>query len=149
MILKKMEAQVDQQAKNSRRNCPLFNGIKEEKDEYTHRIIINTLKKEMDIEILSNDLDRLHRIGNPSTKKKERPIIVKFVRYNLRHNIFKNKKLLKGKGVSITESLTKDCIAKLNEARETYGFRNVWTSDGKIFFKDEKNPSSKPLVYYD
>ena len=33
-------------------------------------------------------------------------------------------------------------MEKLNEARETYGFR---TSDHKIFFKDEKNPSSKPL----
>ena len=103
----------------------------------------------MDIEILPNDLDRSHRIANHKTKKKERLIIVKFVRYNLRHNIFKNRKLLKGKGVSITESLTKDGMAKLNEARETYGFRNVWTSDGKIFFKDEKNPSGKPLVYYD
>ena len=72
-----------------------------------------------------------------------------FVRYNLRHNIFKNKKLLKEKVVSITESLTKDRMAKLNEARENYVFRNVWTSDGKIFFKDEKNPSSQPLVYYD
>ena len=97
---------------------------------------------------LLNYLDRSHRIGNPKTKK-ERPIIVKFVRYNSRQNIFKNKKLFKGKGDSITESLTKDRMAKLNEARETYGFRNVWTSDGKIFFKDEKNPSSKPLVYYD
>ena len=103
----------------------------------------------MDIEILPNDLDRSHGIGIPKTKKKERPITVKFARYNLRHNIFKNKKLLKGKCVSITESLTKDCMAKLNEARETYGFRNVWTSDGKIFFKDDKNPSTKPLVYYD
>ena len=91
--------------------------------------------------ILPNDLDWSRNIGNPKTKKKERPIIVKFVRYNLRHNIFKNKKLLKGKGVSITESLTKDRMAKLNEARETYGFRNVWNSDS--------NPSSKPLVYCD
>ena len=40
-------------------------------------------------------------------------------------------------------------MAKLNEAREMYGFRKVWTSDGKIFLKDEKNPSSKPLVCYD
>ena len=47
--------------------------------------------------------------------------------------------MLKGKGVSITESLTKDCMALLNEAREIYGFKNVWTSDGKIFFKDGKN----------
>ena len=40
-------------------------------------------------------------------------------------------------------------MAKLNKARETYGFRNLWTSDDKTLFKDEKNPSSKPLVYYD
>ena len=46
----------------------------------------------MDIEILPNDLDQLHRIGNPKTNKKERPIIVKFVRYSFRHNIFENRK---------------------------------------------------------
>ena len=101
----------------------------------------------MDIEILPNDLDRLHRIGNRNTKTIERLIIVKSVRYNLRHNIFKNKKLLKGKAISITERFTKDRMAKLNQAKETYGLRNVWTSDDKIFFKDEKSPSSKPLLY--
>ena len=140
---------MDQQAQYSRSNCLLFHGIKEGKDEDTDSIIINTVKEEMDIETLLNDLDRSHCIGNPKTKKKERPIIVKFIKYNLKHNIFKNKKLLKGKGASIKESLTKDRMAKLNETRETYGFRNVWTNDGKIFFKDEKNPSSKPLAYYD
>ena len=31
----------------------------------------------MDIEILPNDLDWSHHIGNPKTKKKERPVIVK------------------------------------------------------------------------
>ena len=31
----------------------------------------------MDIEILPNDLDWSHHIGNPKKKKKERPIIVK------------------------------------------------------------------------
>ena len=81
----------------------------------------------MDIEILSNDLDRSHRIGNLKTKKKERPIIIQ-----LKNNIFKNKKLLNWKGVSIIESLTKNPMGKLNEARKAYGFRNVWTSDVKI-----------------
>ena len=75
-----MEAQVEQQAQYSRRNCLLFHGIKEEKGENTDNIIINTVKEEMDIEIIANDLDRPHRTGNPKTKKKERPTIVKFVR---------------------------------------------------------------------
>ena len=131
-----MEAQRDQQAQYSPKNRLLFHGKKEEKGEDTNSIIINTIKEEMDLETLPNDLDRSHRIGNPETNKKERLIIVKFVKYKLRHNIFKNKKFLKGKGVSIRESLKKYRMV-------------VRTSDGKIFFKDEKNPSRKPLVYYD
>ena len=50
-----MEAQVDQQAEYSRRNCLLFHGIKEEKDEDTNSIIINMAKQEIDLEILPND----------------------------------------------------------------------------------------------
>ena len=69
------------------------------------------VKEEMDIETSPNDLDQSHRIGNLKAKTKERRII-KFVRYHLRHYIFKNNKLLKGTGLSITESLTKDRMAK-------------------------------------
>ena len=79
----------------------------------------------MDTKFLPNDLDWFHCVRNHKTRKKEkkkdrkkerkkaktslrRPIIVKFVRLNVRHNIFENKKLLKGKGFSIIESLTKN-----------------------------------------
>ena len=87
-----MEAQVDQQAQYSLRNWPYFHGIKEEKGESTDSIVINTVKEEMDIEILPNDLDRSHRIGNSKRKKKERSITVKFVRHNL--EIVKRKRCL-------------------------------------------------------
>ena len=53
------------------------------------------------------ELDRTHRIRTiRADKNKTRPIIVKFSRYNLRGKVFKNNKKLKGKGYSITESLT-------------------------------------------
>ena len=39
----------------------------------------------MDIEILPNNLDPFHCIANPKTKKNERMIIIKFLRYNLTH----------------------------------------------------------------
>ena len=42
---------MNQQAQYSRRNCLVFHGIKEEKDEDNDSIIINMIKKEMDIEI--------------------------------------------------------------------------------------------------
>ena len=61
---------------------------------------------------------------------------MKFVRYNDRKNVFNRKKKLKGKNISITESLTATRMKKLKEAREIYEFKTVWTSDGKILFKD-------------
>ena len=57
-----------------------------------------------------------------------RSIIVKSARYNVRNRIFKTKKKLKGKIVSIKESLTKRRV-------EMYDFRNVWSHDGKFFFR--------------
>ena len=75
--LKKLEAQVDQQAQYYREDFLLFHRINKERGD---SIIINMVKEEMDIEILPNDLDRSHRTRNPKSKKKERPIIVKFVR---------------------------------------------------------------------
>ena len=67
------------------------------------------------------------------------------MRYNDRKKIFDSKKNLKGKKIAITESLTVTRIKKLNEARESYNFNNVWTSDGKILYKDW---SGNIIIYY-
>ena len=78
-------------------------------------------------------------------KKKARPIIMKFARYHLRGSVFREKRKLKGTGKSFTESLTAKMIGQLNDAREKYGFNNVWSYDDKILFRI--NNESK--VYYD
>ena len=63
----------------------------------------------------------------------------------LRDNIFKNKKLLKGKGVSITETLKKDRMAKLNKARETYALGTFGLEKGKCFLKMKRILQANPL----
>ena len=85
----------------------------------------------MDLDISPGDIDRTHRIGVP-TKGKNRPIIVRSVRYIDRRRIFTNKKRLKGKNMSINESLTKIKMSALKEARNKFGFSSVSTADGKI-----------------
>ena len=50
---------------------------------------------------------------------------------------FKNKKKLKGKGYSITESLTVLRMKKLAEACNSFSFTNVWTQDRKILCKED------------
>ena len=78
-------------------------------------------------------------------QKKARPIIVKFARYNVRGRVFREKRNLKGTGKTITESLTTKRIGQLNDGRENYGFNNVWSYDGKIFYKI----NNEVKVYYD
>ena len=110
-------------------------------------MIINTLNEKLDLDITLRDIERTHGIRDlKETKGKICPIIVKFVRYNDRNIVFRNKKKLKGQKISITENLTKIRMDKLRQAKEVYGFTNVWTNDGKIFFKSDSN--AKPQVYY-
>ena len=54
----------------------------------------------------------------------------------------KKKKKIKGKDIAITESLTATRMKKLNQAREIYDFKNVWTYNGKILFKDGSGNTS-------
>ena len=67
------------------------------------------------------------------------------MRYSDTKKIFDSKKKLKEKKIAITQSLTFTRMNKLNEARERYNFKNVWTSDGKILYKDG---SEKFKIYY-
>ena len=117
--LDKADRALDRQEQYSRRNCQLIHSTDEENQENTAEVAINALKKEMGKEITHLDIDRSHRLGNRKLdKSKPRPIIIKFSRYNVRARIFKNKRKLKGKRTSVTESLTKTRMEKLEKARK-------------------------------
>ena len=145
--LDEMDAVVDRQEQYSMRNCILVHGIVEETVEDTNEKII-TLQQSMDETLKPEDIDRSHRLGKPKSSKnaKPRPIIVKFVRYTSRNRIYRNKKKLKGTGISLTESLTAKRINVLEKAREEHTFNNVWSQDGKIMFFDKN--TNKVKTYY-
>ena len=120
--------------------------MEETSNEDTDKLVLNIIKNDLEINLTEVAIDRTHCIGDPKKKKKKaRPIIVKFVRYYDRKEVFSKKKYLKERGISITESLTSFSMKKLEEAREKYGFKNVWSTDGRIFFK---GANDKPSVYY-
>ena len=146
--LDEMDAVVDRQEQYSKRNCLLVNGIVEQAVEDTDEKIINTLQQSMNETVKPEDIDRSRRLGKPKSSRntEPRPIILKFVRYNTRNRIYRNKKTLKGTGISVTESLTAKRISMLEKSREEYTFNNVWSQDGKIMFFD-KNPN-KVKTYY-
>ena len=77
------------------------------------------------------DID-IRKIGlYEKAKKKARPIIVKFVRYNVRGNVFREKRKLKGTGKSITGKFTTKRIDQLNDTREKFNGRN-FSFEGKL-----------------
>ena len=92
--VKSLEKVSDDHEQYSRRNCLLIHRIEEEKDEDTDEVVGNMLQDKLELEISKKDIDRSHRIGKPSPRKK-RPIIVKFVWYNDRHKAYSNKKKIK------------------------------------------------------
>ena len=120
--------------------------MEENSNEDTDKLVLNIVNNDLEIDLTEVAIDRTHRIGDPKKKsKKVRPIIAKYVRYYDRKKVFSKKKHLKGKGISITESLTNFRMKKLKEAREKNGLKHVWTIDGCIMFKDGND---KPNVYY-
>ena len=123
-----LEKKIDRQELYSRRNCILIHGLKEEQNESTDDRVLELFREELNEDILLVDLDRTHRIRKKRhSSRKPRPVIVKFALYNIREKVFKSKKKLKGKNFSITENLTGYRMNILNEAREKFGFKNVWT----------------------
>ena len=147
--LDKADRALDRQEQYSRRNCLLIHGIDEENQENTDEVVINALKQEMDEEITHLDIDRSHCLGNQKLEKsKPQPIIIKFSRYNVRAKVFKNKRKLKGKRPSVTESSTKTRTEKLQKAREEHCFRNARSNDGKML-KIDVNNHKRVKIFYD
>ena len=104
--IKDIEESVDQQGQHSHRNCLLIHGVEENDNEDMDKLVINVIN-DLEIDLAEVAIDRTHRIRDPKKKRKKAPLIIaKFVRYYDRKEVFSKKKHLKGKGISITESLT-------------------------------------------
>ena len=103
--VEKLEKTLDSQEQYSRRNCLLLHGTEETKHEDTDDIVVKIVNDNIGVDLSKEDLYRSHRIGEKRAGKK-RPIIIKFARYNMRKQVFMNRKRLKGTGYSVTEGLT-------------------------------------------
>ena len=87
----------------------------------------------LDVPVTPYCIDRSHRLGRfqPSSNK-PRPVIVKFVSYETRRQVFLAKRRLKGSKIVITENLTKWRSDLLNRTRAQPDIKAAWTTDGRI-----------------
>ena len=143
-----LEERADDQEQRSRNTCLLIHGVAESDNVETDDAILSVLNNDLNLTHISiNDIQRSHRLGPikrndrllRSNKPRCRPIIVKFLNFRTRQEVFKVKSRLKGKHFMITESLTKNRYDLFKAALLKYGKGNVWTIEGRITTKINNN----------
>ena len=143
-----LEERADDQEQRSRNTCLLIHGVAESDNVETDDVILSVLNNDLNLPHISiNDIQRSHRLGPikrndrllRSNKPRCRPIIVKFLNFRTRQEVFKVKSRLKGKHFMITESLTKNRYDLFKAALLKYGKGNVWTIEGRITTKINNN----------
>ena len=101
------------------------------------------------------EIGRSHRVGKPRNDGTPRPILVKFISYNVRHRIYEARKLLKdipslARKVYFNEDLTRVNGRLAFEARQMKKqdlLADTFTRDGRIYAK--KFTNQKPEVIRD
>ena len=90
----------------SRRNCLVVHGIPESKED-SGDAVLHVFNGQLNVPVTPHSIDRSHRLGRfQQSSNKPRPVIVKFVSYETRRQVFSAKRRLKGTKVVITENLT-------------------------------------------
>lgn len=126
---------LEQQSRE--KNIAVF-GFKERNGENLKKDVIEFFNKsKLETNLTLTDIDRCSRVGKRINNSKPRPIIIKFINYQNKIDIFKIKKNLKGTGITIKEDLTQDNLKLYNIAAQKYGHANAWTKNGVVYVKTQ------------
>lgn len=140
--IKELKIINDDYEQRSRNDCLLIHGVSESANENTDFVVQKVVSDKLGITLNHDDIKRSHRIGQVKSQRstrsssaKHRPIIVKFVHFHKRQDVFKNKRKLKDTGITVTESLTSTRLQLYHSAGAKLGRKNVWTNEGRILSK--------------
>ena len=89
------------------------------------------------------DIEIIHRIGHrlngnsnqTASRRKPRPVIVKFASNKTKTRILTKRRQLKGKPLVIMEDMASDLAKRLKELKRKESIESVWFSNGKIKYK--------------
>ncbi|XP_072028002.1 uncharacterized protein [Amphiura filiformis] len=137
-----LENRVEEAEQYSRRNCLLLHGVPEKPKEDTTAVAVEIIRDKLDLDFEYYDFDRTHRLGKPnktdqntSAKPRPRPIIMKFISYADRAQVYQTKRELKHSGMLITENLTATRMNLYRVAQQMVKDERIsstWTQDGRI-----------------
>ena len=136
-----LSVKIDELEQYSRRNCLILHGLPESSGDIVEACITTINHAIPQAALARKDVDRAHRLGRQTPKHgtpdssglptKPRATTLKFCSYASRETIFRSKRLFKGSGFSITESLTTNRMAP-KSAQNHPKVKNAWTLDGRL-----------------
>lgn len=115
-------------------------GVDEESDEDVYQLVINILKKKMNIVIDCSDISEIYR---SESQRLPKPIIVRFNSNDMKHEILKRKKNLKGSSFRVIEDLSPGMVKLYNVVVSHFGKGKVWVEGGIVKVAQSDRPPLK------
>lgn len=131
---KHLQERVDIIHQETKRNNIRIIGMKEERGEKLPENTIKLFQEKLNCDIEPLDIISVYRTG---AEKNNRPrhVVIKFKDNATKMKIYNNKKLFKGTGIVVKEDLIPSRLLLVQKESEKFGYRNVWTINGKVFVK--------------
>lgn len=158
--MSELEIRIESQEQYSRRTSLRFHNVSVPVDingRITHPVdtddlVLKICNDKLGLNIMKNDIGRSHVIGKVRDGKSQ--VIVRFLSYRTRNEVFSNKKALKSdpNKVFITENLTKfrtELVKKLSELKYNGQIYTYWTADGRIYVKVTTNSRKQVIKNHD
>lgn len=127
--LNELEIKREDSERYSRLNNLRFYGLPEEKNENVEQLVLQLIADKLKINITSSDIQSSHRVGSGE----KRAIIVRFISFKIRSEIYTKKKLFKGTSIIVREDLTQHKVKLLRLAVGRFGSGKVWTSNCRVY----------------
>lgn len=141
----------------SRKNCLMVNGVPEKSDESVPGLIME-IGRLIRVDITLADIDHCHRVGKFKTKT--RPIIVKFVSFRKRAELYEERKTIRDANIDDVSCFTdnmlnniyiSDCLTQYNnsvmyiarELRRDKKLAAAWSDVGRMKVRLEGNGPTK------
>lgn len=143
--LKELKQAVNDLEWRNRRLNLVIHGVAESKDENLLSKVNEVAQKIDMVELTHADVVSLHRLS--ARPGKERGLIIRFARQELRDAWLEKRKVLRERreGISITENMTNHARILLNYAKawaEGVGYAFAWHSNGKILVRKRSGDPS-------
>ena len=132
----------------SRKNNLRILGLEEHAGENLEETLVNFAKEHLHEEIKAEEIEIIHRIGQPTStdgkrgnsasdqrSNKPRPVIIKFLSNKTKMRLLHKRRELKGKKMVIQEDMAPDIAKRLKKLKEKRSVESAWFSNGKIKFK--------------